>query len=74
MIDIILFFFLFVPMLNMIRVAKLNVAAKLCIILGAIGLFSAWCAKEVTGKYLSFKSPNKLILIFTRTILILEKP
>merc|ERR1719272_310476 len=51
MIDIVLFFFLFVPMLNMIRMSKgINTAIKLCIIMGAIGLFSAWCAKEVTEK------------------------
>jgi hypothetical protein len=51
MIDIILFFFIFMPALNMIRTAKISDIAKLFVIGATIGLFSAWCAKEVTGKY-----------------------
>lgn len=51
MIDIILFFFLFMPMLNMIRSSKIkNVPLKMIVIFGAIGLFSAWCTKEINGK------------------------
>lgn len=51
MIDIILFFFLFMPMLNMIRSSKIkNVPLKMIVIFGAIGLFSAWCTKEINEK------------------------
>ena len=73
MIDIILFFFLFMPLLNMIRGAKINDLAKLLIIVGAIGLFSAWCAKEVTGKFISsYSNASSSSRSFTRTII--EKP
>jgi len=50
MIDIILFFFLFMPMLNLIRGSKVATSVKVLVIFGAIGLFTAWCAKEITEK------------------------